>query len=301
MAQVLPADSTAVRNASSVVESMTEPILRDKSFDLWRMLSGWEEALFNFSLRVVLAIALFCMGAWAIKHIRNLMTKLLLKRDIEGVAVSLVNSVVVAFLYIALGIGIAGVLGVQSVSFAAVLASMGLAIGMALSGQLQNLAGGVIIVLTKPFTIGNHILSQGVEGTVRAVTLFHTIIVTPENRIIYIPNGALSNNVIVNFNSAGTRRIEWTFGVDYASDVNKALGLLSELAQADERILSEPEHFVAIQSLADSSVNLVVRAWVKSEDYLTVLFAFNKVVFDAFNQAGIDFPFPQITISKREE
>lgn len=299
-AQVLPVDSTAVEEASSAVAGMTTPILTNKSFDIDALIHRWGEAALNFGIRVVLAIIVFLIGAWVIKRLRGLISHTLRKRAIEGVAISLVNSIVVAVLYIALGIGIASVLGVQSVSFAAVLASMGLAVGMALSGQLQNLAGGVIIVLTKPFGIGNYIQAQGVEGTVRMVTLFHTVITTPENKTIYIPNGGLSNNVIVNFNEANTRRIEWIIGIDYASDVDKALSLLNGLTQKDTRILATPEPFVAVHALSASSVDLVVRAWVRTEDFLAVLHDYNKAVFASFNAEGINFPFPQLTISKRE-
>lgn len=299
--QVLPADSSSINQTSSVVKGLTQPIAHNHFFE-WinKLTDGWQEALFNLGLRVVLAILLFALGAWVIKHIKHLIMAVMLKRQIEGVAISLINSIVVALLYIGLGIGIASILGVQSVSFAAILASMGLAIGMALSGQLQNLAGGVIIVLTKPFTTGNFIHAQNVEGTVKAVTLFHTIVSTPENKTIYIPNGVLSNNVIINFNSAGTRRIEWIIGIDYEADLSKALILLEQLVIREERILSEPEHFVGVHALSSSSVDLVVRAWVNSDDYIRTLFAFNKLVFDEFNKAGISFPFPQVTISQRK-
>ncbi len=299
LAQVLPVDSSAVESANSIVAGMTAPVLTEKNFQLERLLHEWGEAFVNFGIRVVLAVLLFFVGAWLIKRLRRFIERILLGRQIEGVAISLINSIVVALLYIALGIGIASTLGVQSVSFAAILASMGLAIGMALSGQLQNLAGGVIIVLTKPFSIGNYIEAQGVQGRVRSVTLFHTIITTPENKVIYIPNGGLSNNVIVNFNEATTRRLEWVIRIDYDSDTDKALALLHELLKRDERIMQTPEPYVAVQTLGPSSIDLVVRAWVDREQVIVVSHDFNKAVLDAFKAAGISFPFPQLTISKR--
>lgn len=301
LAQVLPVDSSAVESANSIVAGMTAPVLTEKNFQLERLLHEWGEAFVNFGIRVVLALLLFFLGAWLIKRLRRFIERILLRRQIEGVAISLINSIVVALLYIALGIGIASTLGVQSVSFAAILASMGLAIGMALSGQLQNLAGGVIIVLTKPFSIGNYIEAQGVQGSVRSVTLFHTIITTPENKVIYIPNGGLSNNVIVNFNEATTRRLEWVIGIDYDSDADKALALLQELLRRDERIMQTPEPYVAVQTLGPSSIDLVVRAWVDREQVIVVSHDFNKAVLDAFKATGISFPFPQLTISKRAE
>lgn len=298
-AQSLPADSSASSGFRASVQEMTSPLLEGDGWDFARFFSGWQEALLNFGIRVLLAVLLFAVGSWLIKTLRRLLLSFMLKRQVEGVGSSLIASIVVALLYLGLGVGVISLLGIQSVSFAALLASMGLAVGMALSGQLQNLAGGVIIVLTKPFTIGNYIQAQTVEGTVRSVTLFHTLITTAENKMIYIPNGILSNGVIVNFNAASTRRVEWIVGIDYSSDADEALLLLSRLVERDERILNEPDYFVGIHALADSSVNLVVRAWVRSEDYVAVLFDMNKAIFDSFNRAGIAFPFPQVTISQR--
>lgn len=299
LAQVLPADSTSIQEASSVVEGMTKPILSPKSFSLMTSLESWGEALLNFGIRVVLSVILFMLGSWLISKLRRLIISIMIRRQWEGVAISLINSIIVALLYMGLGIGIAATMGVQSVSFAAVLASLGLAIGMALSGQLQNLAGGVIIVVTKPFAIGNYIEAQNVEGVVRSVTLFHTVITTAENKIIYIPNGSLSNNVIINYNSAKTRRVEWLIGVDYEADMDTALALLGELLSSDERILKDPAHFVGIKALSTSSVDLVARAWVKTEDYWDVFFDLNKTIFEEFNKRGIAFPYPQLTISHR--
>lgn len=299
LAQVLPADSTSIQEASSVVEGMTKPILSPKSFSLMTSLESWGEALLNFGIRVVLSVILFMLGSWLIGKLRRLIISIMIRRQWEGVAISLINSIIVALLYMGLGIGIAATMGVQSVSFAAVLASLGLAIGMALSGQLQNLAGGVIIVVTKPFAIGNYIEAQNVEGVVRSVTLFHTVITTAENKIIYIPNGSLSNNVIINYNSAKTRRVEWLIGVDYEADMDTALALLGELLSSDERILKDPAHFVGIKALSTSSVDLVARAWIKTEDYWDVFFDLNKTIFEEFNKRGIAFPYPQLTISHR--
>lgn len=299
LAQVLPSDSTSIQEASSVVQGMTKPILSPKSFNLMTNLESWGEALLNFGIRVVLSVILFMLGSWLIGKLRRLIISIMIRRQWEGVAISLINSIIVALLYMGLGIGIAATMGVQSVSFAAVLASLGLAIGMALSGQLQNLAGGVIIVVTKPFAIGNYIEAQNVEGVVRSVTLFHTVITTAENKIIYIPNGSLSNNVIINYNSAKTRRVEWLIGVDYEADMDTALALLGELLSADERILKDPAHFVGIKALSTSSVDLVARAWVKTEDYWDVFFDLNKTIFEEFNKRGIAFPYPQLTISHR--
>lgn len=283
-----------------VVSGMTQPIhINEHKF--LTMLEGWKDGLINFGIRVLLAIVFFFIARWVINAIIRVLKGIMDRRNLTGVAVSLINSIVIALLYIAVGIAVISILGVKSVSLAAVLASMGLAVGMALSGQLQNLAGGVIIVVTKPFAIGDFIQAQNVEGTVKSVSLFHTVITTIENKVIFIPNGALSSGVIINPTAQDTRRLQWTFGIDYDSDVDKALVILRELLEADERVLKEKELYIGVSALNASSVDILVRAWVNVSDVLAVTHGFNLTVFHAFNEAGISFPFPQITVSHRKE
>lgn len=281
-----------------IVSGMAKPIQINEHKFL-SLLDNWKDGLINFGIRVLLALIFFFVARWVINGIAKLIKNIMNRRRLGGVAVSLINSIVIALLYIAVGIAIISILGVKSVSLAAVLASMGLAVGMALSGQLQNLAGGVIIVVTKPFGIGDYIQAQNVEGTVKSVSLFHTVITTIENKVIFIPNGALSSGVIINPTAQETRRLQWTFGIDYASDVEKAIDLLKELLQADELVLHEQDIYVGVVALNASSVDIMVRAWVKTSDVLTVTHGFNLKVFQCFNEAGIEFPFPQVTISQR--
>ena len=281
-----------------IVSGMAKPIQINEHKFL-SLLDNWKDGLINFGIRVLLALIFFFVARWVINGIAKLIKNIMNRRRLGGVAVSLINSIVIALLYIAVGIAIISILGVKSVSLAAVLASMGLAVGMALSGQLQNLAGGVIIVVTKPFGIGDYIQAQNVEGTVKSVSLFHTVITTIENKVIFIPNGALSSGVIINPTAQETRQLQWTFGIDYASDVEKAITLLKELLQADELVLHEHDVYVGVVALNASSVDIMVRAWVKTSDVLTVTHGFNLKVFQCFNEAGIEFPFPQVTISQR--
>lgn len=287
-------------STKEVVSGMTQPIhINEHKF--LTMLEGWKDGLINFGIRVLLAIVFFFIARWVINAIIRVLKGIMDRRNLTGVAVSLINSIVIALLYIAVGIAVISILGVKSVSLAAVLASMGLAVGMALSGQLQNLAGGVIIVVTKPFAIGDFIQAQNVEGTVKSVSLFHTVITTIENKVIFIPNGALSSGVIINPTAQDTRRLQWTFGIDYDSDVDKALVILRELLEADERVLKENELYIGVSALNASSVDILVRAWVNVSDVLAVTNGFNLTVFHAFNEVGISFPFPQITVSHRKE
>lgn len=293
--QAEPTAQSTPTTTDSLVTALTAPI--DPQLDKWEQMGQeWLQMGLNFSLRVVLAIALFFLGRYAIGKVTAFVRKLFARRQLDGVAISLLDSLIVAILYIVLGIFIASTLGVESTSFAAVLASMGLAIGMALSGQLQNLAGGVIILLTKPFTTGQVIEAQGVVGTVRSVSLFHTLVATADNKVIFVPNGLLSSGLITNYTHSTTRRIEWQVSISYGEDVERVREVLRRIALAEERILADPAPFVALLSMDDSAVRMVVRGWTKTEDHWDVFFHINQQIYAEFNRLGIEFPFPQLTI-----
>ena len=168
---------------------------------------------------------------------------------------------------------------------------------MALSGNLQNFAGGLSILLFRPYKVGDYIdASTGASGTVKAIQIFHTILITPDNKMVYVPNGAMSSGVITNYSNLDTRRIEWNFGVDYGEDFEKVEKILRNIIKADQRILTAPAPFIELGELAASSVNIKVRVWVKSSDYWDVFFYMNQTVYATFNKEGINFPFPQLTV-----
>ena len=297
LSAVLPVDSTATTQLTSALGTATQPLELDVTKWFSRaMMNDWLNSGINFGIRVVLAILLFLIGRWVIRRLLRVFERILKRREIDGVAVTLLGSVLTALLYIALFLTLGGVLGVKSVSFAAVLASMGLAVGMALSGQLQNLAGGVIIMVTKPFSIGDYILAQTAEGSVRAVSLFYTEILTPDNKCIFIPNGVLSSGVVVNYSHEETRRIEWTIGIEYDEDFARVRSAIESLLESDERVLKTPEPTIVLHNLNSSSVDVLVRAWVRSEDLWPVFWDFNRRVYEDFNKRGISFPFPQLTV-----
>ena len=296
-AQILPADSAAGSELKEAIGAATQPLNLDiKHWFSRSMLEEWLNAGINFGLRVILVVVLFWLGKVVITRLRKIFNGILRRRNIEGVAVSLLDSVFTSILYIALFLFLAGVLGVKSVSFAAVLASMGLAVGMALSGQLQNLAGGVIIIVTKPFKLGDFISSQGTDGTVKAVRLFHTEVLTPDNKAAFIPNGLLSSNNIINYSHENIRRVEWTIGIEYNEDFDRARNLLRSIIESDARILKTPDYTIALLSLGASSVNIVIRAWTANETYWDVFLDINERIYKEFNAAGIGFPFPQLTV-----
>ena len=295
-AQILPADSAAGSELKEAIGAATQPLNLDvKHWFSRSMLEEWLNAGINFGLRVVLVVVLW-LGKVVITRLKKIFNGILRRRNIEGVAVSLLDSVFTAILYIALFLCLAGVLGVKSVSFAAVLASMGLAVGMALSGQLQNLAGGVIIIVTKPFKLGDVISFQGTDGTVKAVRLFHTEVLTPDNKTAFIPNSLLSSNSVVNYSHENTRRVDWTIGIEYNEDIDRARNLLRSIIESDSRILKTPDYTIALLSLGASSVNIVTRAWTTTENYWDVFFDINERIYKEFNAAGIGFPFPQLTV-----
>lgn len=250
----------------------------------------------NAGKSVLLAIIIFIVGRYVIKLINKLIANMLERRNVEPTIQSFLKSFTNILLTILLVITVISALGVNTTSFAALLASAGVAVGMALSGNLQNLAGGIILLLFKPYKVGDFISAQGVDGTVKAIQIFHTILTTVDNKEIFVPNGALSSGTILNFSKNELRRVDQVVTVEYGTDVDAVRQAVLDIAGADERILKDPAPFVEVMALADSSVNFTVRLWVKASDYWAVFFDMNRKVYEEFNRRGIQFPFPQIQV-----
>lgn len=242
------------------------------------------------------AIIIYIVGRFIIKQVGRLLARILEKRKLEISVQTFLRSLVSILLNLILAFAIVSRLGVETTSFAALLASAGVAIGMALSGNLSNFAGGLIILVFKPFKVGDYIEGQNANGTVREIQIFHTILTTVDNKVIYVPNGALSSNAITNYSKQETRRAEWVFGVEYGEDFEKVKAVLQRIIDADPRILKDPAPMIALGALSASSVDIKVRAWAKTADYWDVYFDMNKIVYDTFNKEGIGFPFPQLTV-----
>lgn len=245
---------------------------------------------------ILIAGVLFVVGRFIVRMLNRVVSKMLQRRHVDAGVQTFLRSLVNIVLNILLVITVIGALGVNTTSFAALLASAGVAIGMALSGNLQNLAGGLIVLLFKPYRVDDFIEVQGVQGKVREIQIFHTILVTVDNKVVYIPNGSTSSAVIVNYSREATRRVEWTIGIDYGEDVERARTAITDVLEADSRVLKEPAPFVAVSTLADSSVNIVVRVWVATENYWDVYHDTYRRIYDTFNGKGINFPFPQQTV-----
>ena len=246
--------------------------------------------------KILLAIVVFIVGRWIVRRLNKLLAKILEKRHVEASLSTFVKSLVNITLTLLLIIVVIGVLGIETSSFIALFASAGVAIGMALSGTLQNFAGGVMILLFKPFKVGDTIEAQGQSGTVREIQIFNTILATPDNKIIIIPNGGLSTGVMKNYSREATRRVDWEFGIAYGEDYTKAKAVIARLLDADGRVLKDPAYFIALTSLGESSVNIVVRAWVNAGDYWGVYFDMNEKVYKTFAEENLNIPFPQLDV-----
>ena len=245
---------------------------------------------------ILLAIVIYIAGKFVIKLINKLIRRTLEHKNVDSTIQSFLKSFVSILLNVLLIITVISALGVNTTSFAALLASFGVAAGMALSGNLQNLAGGLIILLFKPFKVGDFVEAQGSMGTVKEIQIIHTILQTVDNKEIYLPNASLSSGSITNYSKMGTRRVDFTVNVEYGTDVEKVMNALKAIAESDERILKDPEPFYALSALAESSVNFTFRVWVNGADYWPVFFDLNKKIYEDFNRQAIKFPFPQLQI-----
>lgn len=246
--------------------------------------------------KILLAIFILVVGSWVInllvRGVRKSMELSRVEANLRPFLVTLVR----VLLRILLVLAALGTVGIEMTSFIAIIGAAGLAIGMALSGTLQNFAGGVLILLFKPFQVGHFIKAQGFSGTVKEIQIFNTILLTLDNHEIIIPNGKLATESVENFSTQELRRIVWTFGIGYGDSVQKAREVLNGLLTSDERILQDEPPFIQLAELGDSSVNLTVRVWVKAENYWPVRFDINEKVYEAFNEAGLNIPFPQMDV-----
>ena len=291
--QAAMADSAKV----AAKELVKEEIAKAEGLDKLSLIT---EQLVDFSIRagerILIAVVVFIVGRFLISMLNKLVNRMLERRKLDVSVKTFVRSLVNILLTVLLIVSVIGALGVETTSFAALLASAGVAIGMALSGNLQNFAGGLIILLFKPYKVGDWIESQNVSGTVREIQIFHTILTTADNKVIYIPNGAMSSGVVINYSYQVNRRVEWIVGVDYGEDFGKVKAVVDGILAADSRILADPAPFVALNALDASSVNIVIRVWVKTGDYWNVYYDINKAIYETFNEKGINFPFPQLTV-----
>lgn len=280
----------------------TESIAKDfdllKNLSLDDALSKMANSVVDFTFRLIIAIVIFYAGRFIIRKIISFIHNVLEKRKVDLSLATFVRSFVQILLYFILIVTVVGILGIETSSFLALFASAGVAIGMALSGTLQNFAGGVLILLLKPYKVGEYIETQGYAGTVNEIQMFHTVITTPDNKTILIPNGALSTSSINNYTRQPLRRVDWSVGISYGDSFDNASKAILEILNSDPRVLKEEGRmpFVGITELADSSVNLAVRAWVHSADYWNLYFDLYNRFYTELPSKGVNFPFPQLDV-----
>lgn len=246
-----------------------------------------------YGLKIIAAILIFIIGRWLAKMIKNLIVKVMKKGEVDATLTSFVGHLTYVALLTLVVIAALNQIGVQTTSFVAIIGAAGLAVGLALQGSLSNFAAGVLMILFRPFKVGDYIEAGGTAGTVEEIQIFSTILTTPDNKVIIVPNAKITGDNIVNYSAKDTRRMDLVFGVGYGDDLQKVKDILQDILQNDPRVLKVPEPMVGVLELADSSVNFAVRPWVKSEDYWPLFFDLKETIKKRFDAEGISIPFPQ--------
>lgn len=285
-------------NAASNTEEVIE-----KANKLIQSIENLIPSVVQFALNMIVAIIIFIVGKIVIKIVLKILNKFFERAKVEISVQKFLNSLTKAVLYVVLVMIICGQIGIETSSLIAVIGSAGLALGLALQGSLSNFAGGVLILVLKPFKVGDYIVdgSSGKEGTVRRIDLFYTYLNTGDNKKLIIPNGSLANTHIINSSSNDTRRVDFEIGISYSADIDIAKRVITETAKAEEKILKNEEVFVFIKELAASQVTVGVRVWVRTEDYWTVYFALNEAFKKALDRENIEIPFNQLSVHIEEK
>ena len=258
--------------------------------ELWIL---YQDRILGIAGNIFVALLIFVVGRWIIKRVVNLFVKLLKSKNIDPTLIPTLRGVVRVGLMASLIFAVVGRLGISTSGFLAIFGAAGLAIGLALQGSLSNFAGGILILTLKPFKAGDVINVNGETGSVHTISIINTVLKTPDNKTIYMPNGSVASANITNYSEEGTRRVDQTYGIGYDDDFEKAKMILNKIISSDSRALKNPEPFVKVGNLGDNSVDLTVRVWVKSEDYWGLHFDFIEKVKKTFDEEGISFPYPQ--------
>ncbi|ROM43797.1 mechanosensitive ion channel protein MscS [Pseudomonas canadensis] len=261
---------------------------------------SWLPMIMEYGSRFLLALVTLVIGWWLINVLTHRVGRLLALRNADMALQHFITRLANVALKIMLVVNVASMIGVATTSFIAAIGAATLAIGMALQGSLANFAGGVLILLFRPFRIGDWIEAQGTSGTVDSIQIFHTVLRTGDNKTVIVPNGILSNGLITNTNRQPTRKVVFDVGVDYEADLQKARDVLLELAK-DPRVLADPAAVAVVSTLGDSSITVSLRCWTKTADYWDVVFMLNELARDRLKAAGIDIPFPQRVIRVMQE
>ena len=272
---------------------MDESNIPDIGFDWNQLLEMAQTKGIDFGINLAIALAIFYVGRFVIKLIVRGIRKVLRSQEVDKTLETFVCNLVSIVLLVVVVIAAIGQLGIQTTSFIAIFGAAGLAVGLALQGSLSNFAAGVLIVLFRPYKVGDFIEAASIAGVVEQVQILTTVLRTGDNKQIIVPNGQIMDSIITNYSANDTRRVDMVVGVSYDDDLDKVRSTLQQLIDAEDRVLDEPACTIAVSALADSSVNFVVRPWVKSSDYWGVMFDMTEAIKKRFDQEGISFPFPQ--------
>lgn len=297
---VVTTEPVSVIEKVTDVDTIKEGVSELLSYDFSTLFQSAVDGTISFALKVVAALAIYYVGRWIIRRVLKIMDKVYEKRNVDVSLRSFLSGIVKVLLYVVIVLVVIQILGINTASLVAMLASAGLAIGMALSGTLQNFAGGVMILFLKPYRVGDYIDAQGEEGTVKNIGLFSTEITTVDNRVIYIPNSSISTSVIDNYSTASTRRVDWSVSVEYGSDADKVREALLEIIAADSRAMGDPAPVVFLTQLADSAVVFSARAWCKNGDYWGLKLDIQERIYKELPKRGINFPFPQLDVTVKK-
>lgn len=285
------ADTTATQQEKAVALGQT---LKNMTFeDILALSIEWG---LEIVAKIAIALVIYIIGRWLIGRLVKVVNKICDKRGVEISLQRFFYNMIKVVLYICLVLTIIGVLGIDTTSLIAMFASASLAIGMALSGTMQNFAGGVMILLLRPYRIGDYIEAQGQAGTIKEISLFNTVITTVDNKIIYVPNSTISTGIINNYSQAATRRVDWNISISYGDDVEVARLVLMQMMTEDKRVKQDPAPVVYLTSLGSDAVNISARAWVDNADYWGVFFELNERIYSELPKHGLHFPFPQLSV-----
>lgn len=285
----------------SLANNISATMSQIKEMPLEEAITFVTKGLAGFFWDILICIAIYIVARWIIRYIDRLLGRVFDRKSVEISLAKFIRSLVKTALYVIVVITIIRRLGIDTSSFVALLASVGVAIGMALSGTLQNFAGGVMILLLRPFRIGDYVQTQGIEGSVKEIKLFNTVINTVDNKLITLPNGPIVNNIINNFSAENRRRVDMSVSISYGDDFDVARKAILEILESDERVEKDPEPFVVLGAMAESSVNITIRVWTKSEDYWGVYFDSLERFYKELPTKGVHFPYPHMDIHVTKE
>ncbi len=300
--QTTTVDPNTVINVNDSLKAVTTDIIDKVKDDPNTFLQDLLQSAIDFGLKLLAALAIYIIGAWIIKRVKIGLKKMFARRETEGTLASFITSLVSITLTVLLIVITIGTLGINTTSLAALLAAGGMAIGMALSGTVSNFAGGLMLLVFKPFKAGDFITAQGYSGTVKEVSIVNTKIITTDNRVIIIPNGTLSNGNIDNYSTMPLRRLDIEVHVEYGTDADLCIDLLRSIINEDQRILNSQtpgaqDPFIALLSMNDSNISFITRSWVNAADYWPVKFELNKKIYELLPQKGIQFAYPQLNVT----